>query len=135
MYKTFATTLQYAYLVFFLYAAVCCSKLLAVETIFLIQFAYCSMMPIGLDCPYESLSSMKYVNGFNPLFKSLKQAAIPLSYQDMGFESNFISNVNLMLVFLVLCPFLYLILTYYGNKSDCYKKRPRLLKYGKSFVC
>lgn len=51
----------------------------------------------------------------------------------MGFSSNFISNVNLMILPLLLCPFLALILKAMNNKSDCYKKKPQYEKY--SYVC
>ena len=52
----------------------------------------------------------------------------------MGYQSNFISNVNLMVMLLAVCLVLYLVLTFFGNRSDCYITKPKLLKYGKAFI-
>lgn len=101
----------------------------------MIQLAFYSMLSIGLNCPYIGLGSILYVSGINPFFKSLKQATVPYNYSDLRILSNFISNVNFMILQLCICPIFYILLTYLGRKSECYKKKPRLLRYGKSFIC
>jgi hypothetical protein len=75
------------------------------------------MIIIGTNCPYDGLASIKYVSGYNPLFSDLKQTPLHHSLGSLDIKSNFISNVNLMVYILILCPVIYLILTYFGNKS------------------
>ena len=41
--------------------------------IMLIQFAYYSLMIIGINCPYLGLGMMKYSSGYNPLFQDMEQ--------------------------------------------------------------
>ena len=56
------------------------------------------------------------------------------NYSVLGISSNFLSNVNLMLVILLACPLLAGILMFAGHNSNSYRNKPRLLKYGKSFL-
>lgn len=101
---------------------------------FSIQFVFYSMIIIGTNCPYEGLASIQFISGYNPLFSHLRQHSVPYKIATLDIKSNFLSNLNLMIFILLLCPIMYLILTYCGYKSDCYKRKPRLLKYGKSFI-
>jgi hypothetical protein len=39
-----------------------------------------------------------------------------------------------MVYIIILCPIIYTILTFFGNKSNSYKTKPRLLKYGNAFI-
>jgi hypothetical protein len=77
---------------------------------------------------------MKYISGINPLFQNLKQVDISYDYLIFNYKSNFLTNVNLMILILIICPILYVILTFLGNKNKNYKTKPRLLKYGKAFL-
>lgn len=127
--------LQYGYILFFLYAVICSNKLLALETIFIIQLAYYSMIPIGFNCTNIEITSLKYITGVNPFFSHLQQNSIPQVFKDMGLKSNFLSNVNLMLAFLPICPLLYVILMFFAKRSQCYRTKPRLIRCAKMFVC
>ena len=102
---------------------------------FSIQFAFYSMIIIGINCPYSGLATIQYVSGYNHFFSSLTQFQVSYVLNSLGIQSNFISNVNLMVYILAICPIGYLILTCLGNRSQSYKPKPRLLKYGKSFLC
>ena len=101
---------------------------------FLIQFGYYSLIIIGLDCPYVGLGIMKYVSGYNPLFADMPQKTVPFNLKDLHIYSNFISNVNVMMFILLICPIFFGILMIMGKRSDCYKNKPRYFKYGMSFI-
>lgn len=115
-------------------AVIFMNKLAGVEMMILIQFAYYSLINIRVHCPYVGLSMMKYVSGYNPLFSDSPQETISLRYSDLGIHSNFLSNVNLMVFILGACPVMFAILMIMAKRSDCYKKKPRYLKYGRAFV-
>lgn len=134
LYFWLSNGLQYSYLGMFAVSVVFMNKLAGVEMMFLIQFAFYSMINIQLNCPYLGLGKMKYVSGYNPLFSSLNQQNIPFRMKDLGIQSNFLSNVNVMMFIIVICPVVFAILMYMGKKSDCYKKKPRYIKYGKAFL-
>ena len=53
----------------------------------------------------------------------------------LGFKSNFLSNVNLMILFLLVPPLVWGILTLVGRNNQSYKTRPRLLRQAKIFLC
>lgn len=102
---------------------------------FLLQFTYSSFLPVGIYCPpFTSLSILKYSFGWNGLPISVDQKPISIFYKALGFKSNFVSNVNLMVLPLVLCPILYCILTKLGKLNNNYRTKPRLLTYGKTFL-
>lgn len=45
---------------------------------------------------------MKYVNGYNILLSA--GSDLPINYSSLGISSNFLSNVNVMLIVAVLFP-------------------------------
>lgn len=135
LYYTLAEVVQYSYLGLFVVAVLFMNKLAGVEMMFLIQFAYYSLIIIGVYCPYVGLANMKYVSGYNPLFSDIQQQTTKYNLSDLGIRSNFLSNVNVMIFVLGVCPVLFGVLTLLGNKSECYKMKPRYLKYGKAFIC
>ena len=102
---------------------------------FALQFAFISLIPIGVYCPpFTSLSVLRYSFGWNNIPFGLPQTYINVFYSTLGIQSNFASNVNCMMFPLALCPIIYLILTLLGrSNSNCHTK-PRLLTYGKSFL-
>lgn len=55
-------------------------------------------------------------------------------YTVLGIQSNFLSNVNSMILPLFICPIIYFIMTAVGKNNDDFKIRPRLLNYGKTFL-
>ena len=123
------------YFAFFVYACFCNNKLLGVETIFLVHLTYFSLIPIGLYCrPFVGLQYLRYSNGFDPFFQNAVQANILVNYSNLGIKSNFLSNINLMMILLPFSLILYFILTFIGKNNNSYKYRPRLMKYGKSFL-
>ena len=96
--------IQYAYLFLFL-VGLSCAKLIAVETIFVIQLTFYCLIPTGpINPTFQALTNMRYVSGINPFFSNLPQAEISSNLALLGIESNFLSNVNLTLVFFLLCP-------------------------------
>lgn len=103
---------------------------------YMIQLAYYSLIPIGILNSVSILSekSMKYVSGWNPLFGSSTQAAIPNNYSMLSIKSNFLSNLNLMLmpVFLFLIVSLCLYIAH--KKSNHYSFKPRLFILSLSFL-
>ena len=94
------------------------------------------MIPIGIYCPpfVGMTSGMQYVSGINPLFEALTQVKLDYHFLNFGFKSNFLSNVNLMVLIIAACPIISGILIFIGSKNTSYKMKPRLIKYGKSFM-
>jgi hypothetical protein len=119
----------------FLISMFFCQKIYVVELLFALQFAYMTMIPIGVYCPpFSSLSILKYSFGWNGIPFPLDQTYINVNYSALGIQSNILSNVNFMVFIMLLCPVFYGILTALGNRSIHYKAKPRLLTYGKTFV-
>lgn len=102
---------------------------------FLLQFAYISLIPSAVYCPpFNAFESFKYAFGYNGINLPVQQNFINLNYRVLGFHSNFISNVNIMLFPLPFCPVIYIVLKKLGNKSTNYITKPRLLKCGSNFL-
>ena len=134
LYTLLAQTLQYSYLTIFVPSLVFMNKLAGVEMIFLIQFAYYSMISIGLNCPYVGVKEMKYIRGYNPLFQGMDTRKISFELRDLGISSAFLANVNCMVMVLGVCPVMFAVLMTLGKRSECYKKKPRYIRYGKAFA-
>lgn len=101
-----------------------------------IQLSYYSLISINAFCPpFDGLAGLKYSRGFNPFFQDLQQAYIASNYVSLDIRSNFLSNVNLMLLPLYLLPLCYFPLKYIGDISQNYIAKPRCSKYSKSFLC
>ena len=77
---------------------------------------------------------MKYVSGWNPLFSSLTQTTIPKNYSTLSIQSNFMSNLNLMLFPLLIFPIVSLFLYIVYKKSNHYRKKPLFLILSLSFL-
>ena len=127
--------LQYIYLSIFVISLLC-TKMVGVETMYVIQLSFYCLLPVGA---YSSaylfgLTGMKYVSGYNLFFQYLPQTEISNHYSALGVQSNFLSNVNLMMTPLAVCLFLALILHVVGTKSRHYKTKPRLLRYCRAFL-
>lgn len=126
--ELFATRTSIFYIAFLVLAALyllafslslfTCNKLYGVELVYVIQLGYYSLIPINVYCPpFFGLEGLKYSNGYNPFFQNLKQAYIASNYVSLGLNSDFLSNVNLMLLPLSLLPLLYFPLKYIGTRS------------------
>ena len=68
------------------------------------------------------------------IFTNLKEVSLPTKYDSMDIQSNFISNVNVLLIPLFILPILYFPLNYFGDKSNNIHTKPRCKKYGKAFL-
>ena len=102
---------------------------------FAFQFAYLSSMPVGVFCPpFTSLGVWRYSFGWNGLLFQLSQTPIDSNYSALGIKSSFLSNINFMMLFLVVCPIISAIMSIAGKHSTHYKTKPKLLGYGKSFL-
>lgn len=133
IYYYLSLLLEIGYLIVFVVSFIVCQKMVGVETIFLIQLAYYSFIPVGLYCkPFASFNIMKYVSGINFLFKGLESITISNNYESMGISSNFISNVNFMILPLILCPIMYFPLVIISKRSVSYKVKPRALMYARA---
>ena len=103
---------------------------------YIIQLGYYTLIPINSFCPpFSGLARLRYSTGFNIVFANLQEAYIPSNYVGLGIHSNFLNNVNFMLLPLFLLPLLYFPLRRIGQKSNDCQTRPRCLKYGKAFIC
>ena len=111
-------------------------KMPGIETMYLIQFTFYSMIPIGISQSnaFMGFTSMKMVSGWNPLFQDLDQSKILSNYSLLFLRSNFLSNTNLMillpLVFVILSLICYLL----SKTTKDYKLQPRIFKLSKSFL-
>lgn len=131
--------LDVLYLIVFAGSIVSCQKMFGIEMMYIIQLGYYSLIPINIFCsPFDGLRGLKYSSGATTdigNILNLEQAPIPSNYSSMGILSNFISNVNVVMVILVIVPLFYFPLKYIGNRSTHYRTKPRCLKYGKSLLC
>lgn len=107
-----------------------------VETMYLIQLGFYSMIPIGMyrSTSFMSLAGMRYASGWNPLFSELSIIKISNNYSLLYFQADFISNVNLMVIAILVCPIVAFALYFLSKASNNYKHKPRFLKYSKSFL-
>ena len=56
------------YLVTFLLSIFSCKKMLGIELIYTIQFAFYSLIPTDMPCnPFKGLESLQYSSGMTPL--------------------------------------------------------------------
>jgi hypothetical protein len=91
------------------------------------------LIPIDVCCnPFANLKALRYINGYNPFFQNVQQILLEYNYQSLGIQSNFLSNINLMLLPIFVSPLFFLPLYLIGKKSKDYKTSPRCLKYAKS---
>jgi hypothetical protein len=73
---------------------------------------------------------MTSVNGVNLSFDNLLNVEIPSNYSSLKIQSNFLSNVNIMLIIIVLFPIIGCVLIFLSNKTKSFKYKPRLKMYG-----
>lgn len=112
-----------------------CQKMIAVEMMFALQFAYISFIPAGIECPpFLNFKYLKYSFGWNDIPFDVLQTTINYNYSEIGIKSNFISNVNAMMFIILICPLVYGILTILGRYATHYSTKPRLIAYGKTFL-
>lgn len=128
-------TLQYVYLGIFVISLIC-QKMPGVETIYLIQLAYYSLIPINIyDSTYLiGFTGMRYVSGWNPFFSNLSFSSLIRNFSGLKFKSNFFSNVNLMIFPLPIIILLSAIVMILAKKNNHYKAKPRLKRYGRAFL-
>ena len=102
---------------------------------FLIQVAYYSLIPINMSCyPFNGMEGLKYISGATPII-IVNPQLISSNYSSLGIQSNFFTNVNILMIPLFIVPFISFLLIRKGERSeDCHEK-PRCLKYGKSMLC
>ena len=106
-----------------------CQKIHAIEIMFVLQFAYMSLIPIGVYCPpFMNMNILKYSFGWNQIPFGFEESYINMNYSVLGFKSNVVSNVNFMLFIMLLCPLIYYFMTVLGNKSTHFRTKPRLLQ-------
>jgi hypothetical protein len=114
-----------------------CNKLLGVETMYMIQLAYYTLIPINImNSPFIlSQRSLKYVSGWNPLFDSLSSSQPILeNYSSLGIKSNFFTNLNLMFFPLFLFPIIFGILYVMSQKTNHYRIKPLLITLRMAFL-
>lgn len=106
-----------------------------VELMYLIQFSYYSLIAIDAYCiPLRGLTGLRYSSGAFSIIDTLQQSVILSNYSSLGIKSNFFSNVNILLVPVLVLPILYLPFKIRGDKNTNPRVKPRLLKYGKSLL-
>lgn len=94
------------------------------------------MIPANISNPiFSGLSQMRYVNGYNFKLEGLLQTSLPLVFSSMDIKSNFLSNVNFMLLFVALCPVMFGVLLLVSKHSNSYKHKPRTKKYAFAAIC
>lgn len=57
------------------------------------------------------------------------------NYSNLNIRSNFISNINLMLIPLIICPIVYICLLIASHFNNSYKHKPRMKQYSSLFLC
>lgn len=94
-------------------------KIYGVEMMFALQLTYMSYIPSGVYCPpFTSLSFLRYSFGWNGIDFEVSQNTINYYYTFLNIQSNFISNINLMMLILIICPLGFIILYIL---SKCFK--------------
>ena len=102
----------------------------------LIQLTFYCMIPLGtVSWMFQGLYGMVFVSGINLDLPGFTQGEISYHYSNLKFKSNFISNFNLMLAPIILCPIISLILRLAFVRSKSYKYKPRFKKYSMAFLC
>lgn len=104
---------------------------------FALQFVYLSYIQMISYCsPFSSFKILRYSFGWNKLFESMVLKEIPLTYyySSLGFQSNFISNINFMLIPFVAFPIISIIFFAAGKKSQGYRAKPRLLAIAQNML-
>lgn len=131
----FCEALQYIYLIIFVFSLLA-TKLVGIEMMSLIQLAFYSQIPLNtINQVFLGLSRMQYVSGYNMKFPALKEASLSFTLKTMGFSSNFMSNINIMLFPLVVCPAMFGILLLGSKMSKSYKHKPRMRQYAIASLC
>lgn len=132
---TFGEVIQYLYLAAF-GISLLCTKLIGIEMISLIQLTFYSLIPVSIFNPaFNGLYKMVFVSGVNLPLKDLQQVPISSNYSNLNLNSNFLTNINIMLVPFAMCPLVSGVL-YLGSKfSNSYKWRPRLKQYAMASLC
>lgn len=102
---------------------------------FTLQFAYLSFIPTNIYCqPFAALGVLKYSFGWNDLPLGVSDIPISSYYSSLGFQSNFLSNFNFMLILSLLLPLLSPLFLVLGKNSEGYRAKPRLIAMGKSLL-
>jgi hypothetical protein len=101
-----------------------------------IQLTFYSLIPIGPLTPFFSgLYKMKYVSGINMKFENLVETKIPSIYSNLSLNSNFLSNINIMYIPILICPLMFGILFVASHHNKSYKHKPRLKLYAIASIC
>lgn len=123
------------YWIIFMVCVFCSQKIYAVEMMFVLQFAFISLIPIGTYCPpFTSLSYMRYSFGWNDLNLGVSQKPISLYYSSLEIQSNFLSNFNAMFIPFPIFITLYLALICIGRRTQNSKAKLWIQKHGKTLV-
>ena len=127
--------IQYLYLLLFA-ASLLCTKIIGAETIYTLHLSYYCLIPLGvMNTPFLlGFTAVKHISGWNPLFSGMQQTPVALNYSVLGIRSNFLSNVNLMLLPLVICPVLSPFLYLASTRSKSFRGKPRLVRSCKAFL-
>ena len=135
LYQYMSSVIVSLYWVIFVLGVLCCQKIHVVETMFMLQFAFVSYLPMDNYCPpFDQLKPLRYAFGWNGLNFGVSQAAIPSFYSSLGYKANFLSNVNFMLLFVAVCPLISPVFFILGKKSRGYRAKPRLLALANSLL-
>ena len=127
--------IQYFYLAGFAISLLS-SKLIGIELISLVQLTYYCQIPFGVvDPAFAGLTQMTYVSGYNLKFPNLQQVPLPANLSNLGLSSNFLSDLNLMLLPAALCPIVFGLLVLGSNLSSSYKHKPRMKQYAVACLC
>ena len=79
-----------------------------IELIFIVHLAYYSLIPIKVSCvPFSGLKALRYASGATPFLSMLSETKIIKNYSSLGISSNFLMNVNILLVLLLIIPLVY----------------------------
>lgn len=113
----------------------CNQKIYVVETMFALQFVYISYIPIGFHCqPFLNLSVFKYSFGWNVIPLNVDWKSINWHYSYLGFESNFLSNINFMLIPIIFSILVSPLFYWCSRRSKGYRAKPRLLALSKNLL-
>lgn len=96
---------------------------------------FCQISLNTVHIIFYGFSNMKYSNGYNIKFQSLPQLPMTQNYSALGISSNFLTNINIMLIPALICPILFGLLYFCSKISKSYKYKPRLRHYAISCLC
>ena len=93
------------------------------------------MIPIKVSCvPFSGLKALRYASGATPFLSMLSETKIIKNYSSLGISSNFLMNVNILLVLLLIIPLVYFPMKFKANASQDRHVRACNLKYGKAML-